>query len=120
MRRIALVLTAGLALALALPARAADHVKIGTSHISGYPGVPVALARGYFAQQGIDAEIVFFDSAQPISLGVASGDIDFGVSGMSAGFYSLASQGQLKLIASSSRDMSSWAGRTCIGQPWVT
>jgi NitT/TauT family transport system substrate-binding protein len=100
-----LVASAVAALAFPLPARAADHVKIGTSHISGYPGVPVALARGYFAQQGIEAEIVFFESAQPISLGVASGDIDFGVSGMSAGFYSLASQGQLKLIASSSRDM---------------
>jgi len=105
-RRIAPVLSALIALAVpALPAVAADHVKIGTSHISGYPGVPVALAQGYFAQQGIGAEIVFFESAQPISVGVASGDIDFGVSGMSAGFYSLASQGQLKLIASSSRDM---------------
>jgi NitT/TauT family transport system substrate-binding protein len=111
-RRIAPILSAVTALAalalpgpLSRPARAADHVKIGTSHISGYPGVPVALARGYFAQQGIDAEIVFFESAQPISVGVASGDIDFGVSGMSAGFYNLASQGQLRLIASSSRDM---------------
>lgn len=86
-------------------AHAADHVKIGISRISGYPGVPVAIARGYFVQQGIDAEMVIFDSAQPIALGVASGDLDFGVSGMSAGFYSLAAQGQLRFLASSSRDM---------------
>lgn len=87
------------------PSAAADHVKIGISRIAGYPGVPVALARGYFAQQGIDAEMVIFESAQPIALGVASGDLDFGVSGMSAGFYSLAAQGQLRFLASSSRDM---------------
>jgi len=89
------------ALLLVLPARAADHLKVGTSHISGYAGVPVALARGYFAAQDIDVEMVFFDSSQPISVGVASGDIDFGVSGLSAGFYSLAAQGQLKIIAAS-------------------
>jgi NitT/TauT family transport system substrate-binding protein len=86
-------------------AHAADHVKIGISRISGYPGVPVAIARGYFAVQGIEPEMVIFNSAQPISVGVASGDIDFGVSGMSAGFYNLAAQGQLRFLASSSRDM---------------
>jgi NitT/TauT family transport system substrate-binding protein len=119
-RRIAPALIAVLTLsALAFPFTvcAADHVKIGTSHISGYPGVPVALARGYFARQGIDAEIVFFESAQPISLGVASGDLDFGVSGMSAAFYSLASQGQLKLIASSSRDMPGFFSLVAVAGP---
>jgi NitT/TauT family transport system substrate-binding protein len=111
------VMALGILAVIALPARAADHVKIGTSHISGYPGVPVALARGYFAAQGIDAEIVFFESAQPISLGVASGDLDFGVSGMSAAFYSLASQGQLKLIASSSRDMPGFFSLVAVAGP---
>src|SRR6185503_17102726 len=83
--RAATMLVAALpALFLALPARAADHLKVGTSHISGYAGVPVALARGYFAAQDIEVEMVFFDSSQPISVGVASGDIDLGVSGSSA------------------------------------
>ena len=88
-----------------LPAFAADHIKVGISRISGYPGVPIAIARGYFTPQDLDVEMVFFDSAQPIAVGVASGDLDFGVSGMSAGFYALAAQGQLRFLASSSRDM---------------
>lgn len=92
------------------PADAADHVTVGISRISGYPGVPVAIARGYFARQGIDAEMVIFDSAQPISVGVASGDLDFGVSGTSAGFYTLAAQGQLRFLASSSREMPGFNG----------
>lgn len=88
-------------LAAGAPAQAADRIKVGISRLLGYPGVPIAIDRGYFAQQGLDVEMVIFDSAQPISVGVASGDLDFGVSGMSAGFYTLAAQGQLRLIADS-------------------
>ncbi len=79
----------------------AESVKVGLSKLISYPGVPIALARGYFKEQNLDVQMVFFDGAQPISLGVASGDIDFGVAGLSASFYTLAAHGQLKLIASS-------------------
>ncbi|HEX3972323.1 MAG TPA: ABC transporter substrate-binding protein [Stellaceae bacterium] len=87
--------------AIATPSARAVTVKVGLSKLVSYPGVPIALARGYFKQQGLDVEMVFFDSAQPISVGVASGDIQFGVAGLSASFYTLAGQGQLKLVASS-------------------
>ena len=89
------------ALANATSARAEDHIKVGLSKQIGFPGVPVGIARGYFKQQGIDVEMVFFDSAQPAAVAVASGDIDFGTVGMSAAFFALAAQGQLRLIASS-------------------
>jgi NitT/TauT family transport system substrate-binding protein len=79
----------------------AENIKVGLSRLLGYPAVPIAIERGYFKAQGFVVEMVFFDSAQPISVGVASGDLDFGVSGMSAGFYTLAAQGQLRLIAAS-------------------
>ncbi|HEY1505837.1 MAG TPA: ABC transporter substrate-binding protein [Stellaceae bacterium] len=98
------VAAAGLAVAglcSAPGAHAADHVKVGLSKQIGFPGVPVGIARGYFKQQGIDVEMVFFDSAQPAAVAVASGDLDFGTVGVSAAFFALAAQGQLKLIASS-------------------
>ena len=101
---MSLVAAAGIAIAgLGTPsnARAEDHIKVGLSKQIGFPGVPVGAARGYFKQQGIDVEMVFFDSAQPAAVAVASGDIDFGTVGMSAAFFALAAQGQLKLIASS-------------------
>src|SRR5579862_6033655 len=79
----------------------AETVKVGLSKLLSYPGVPIAIERGYFKEQGIDAEMVFFDSAQPIAVGVASGGVDFGVAGLSAGFYTLAAQGQLRLIGAS-------------------
>jgi NitT/TauT family transport system substrate-binding protein len=99
MKRIILPSLAALLLALG-PARA-EHIKVGLSKLFGYPGVPIAIERGYFKAEGIEVEMVYFDSAQPIAVGVASGGVDFGVSGMSASFYNLAAQGTLRLIASS-------------------
>lgn len=95
---------AALALIAAAPASAADAIKVGISKLIGYPGVPIAIERGYFKAHGIDAQMVYFDSAQPIAIAVASGDVEFGVAGMSASFYTLAGQGQLRLIASSGGD----------------
>ncbi|HUB96185.1 MAG TPA: ABC transporter substrate-binding protein [Stellaceae bacterium] len=85
---------------MAVPSQA-ETVKVGITKLLGYPGVPIGVARGYFKAVGLDVEMVYFDSAQPIAVGVASGGIDFGVCGLSASFYTLASQGELKLIASS-------------------
>src|ERR1700733_9460130 len=95
------ILSIAILLLLALSPARAEHIKVGLSKLFGYPGVPIAIERGYFKEQNIEVEMVYFDSAQPIAVGVASGGVDFGVAGLSAGFYTLAAQGQLRLIASS-------------------
>jgi NitT/TauT family transport system substrate-binding protein len=99
-RPLTLAFFAAAALALASPVRA-ESIKVGISKLLSYPAVPIAIERGYFKEQGIDAEMVYFDSAEPIAVAVASGSVDFGVSGLSAAFYTLAGQGQLRMIASS-------------------
>jgi NitT/TauT family transport system substrate-binding protein len=88
----------------ALPCVAAEHINIGVVRSSG--GIPsiIAKEKGYFAAEGADAELIFFESAQPISLAVASGDCDFGSTGITAAFYNLASQGALKVIAAGTWD----------------
>ena len=101
MRRMGLVVAF---LVVAIPAFAADHVTVGTTRLIGYVAVPVGLAHGYFQAQGLDIEQVYFDSAQPIAVAAASGGIDFGIAGPSAGFYNLAAQGQVKLIGASGGD----------------
>jgi NitT/TauT family transport system substrate-binding protein len=100
----AAALAVATALAVAPPARAAETVKVGITPLMGYAGVPVADALGYFKAEGITIQPVVFHSAAPIGVAVASGDVDFGVSGMSASFYTLASHGQLRIIASASLD----------------
>ncbi|HEY3916818.1 MAG TPA: ABC transporter substrate-binding protein [Stellaceae bacterium] len=79
-------------------AAAAETIKIGGAKTaSGGPGY-IAIEKGYFAAEGLDAQLVFFDSALPNTMAVVSGDVDFGATGLSAGFYNLAGQGALRII----------------------
>jgi len=79
----------------------AESIKIALTKLLSYPSVPIAIERGYFKEQGLDADMVFFESAEPMAVALASGDVDFGVSGLSAAFYTLAAQGHMQILASS-------------------
>ncbi|HLI22569.1 MAG TPA: ABC transporter substrate-binding protein [Stellaceae bacterium] len=103
--KIAIALPLVIVLALiAQPGAAAEHIKIGVVRSSGAIPAIVGKEKGFFAAQGLDPEIVYFDSAQPISVAVAGGDCDFGSTGITAAFYNLASQGALKVIAAGTWD----------------
>jgi NitT/TauT family transport system substrate-binding protein len=77
---------------------AAESIKIGRSKTASGGAAYIAIERGYFKAEGLDAQLIFFDSAQPIAVAVVSGDIDVGTTGLSAGFYNLAGQGALRII----------------------
>ena len=79
-------------------AGAAEHVKIGVVSSLGSAPIFVAAAEGFFKEEGLDAELVHFQSAQPVAVAVASGDIDFGSTGLTVAFFNLANEGVLKLI----------------------
>jgi len=98
---------AGLSLLFALDAsaRAAESIKVGVVQTLAVGPIFVADERGYFRDEGLDAQITFFDAAQPIAIAAASGDVDFGCTGMAAAFYSLAGQGVLRIIAGGNREM---------------
>jgi len=81
------------------PAAATDKIKIGTVHSQGGASAFVAKAKGYFKEEGLDADLVLFNSAAPIAVAAASGDIDFGSTALTAAFCNLAYQGTLKIIA---------------------
>jgi NitT/TauT family transport system substrate-binding protein len=87
-----------LALLAMCAAAHAETVKIGLLKTSASGPVFIAEDKGYFAAEGLDAELVFFEGAQPIAVATASGDIDFGHTGFTGGFYALASQGVLRVI----------------------
>lgn len=101
-------LTAGFGLVLAAaltaaalgpsPAAAAEKVKIAVVSSLGSAPILVADAKGYFKDEGLDAEFVHFDSAQPVAVAVAAGDVDFGSTGLTGAFFTLADNGVLKLI----------------------
>src|ERR1700689_1184461 len=45
----------------ALPAAAADHLKLGLVKVANSGGTYIAVEKGYFTAEGIDPEIVFFE-----------------------------------------------------------
>ena len=83
----------------ATAAMAAEKVVVGalrfTSHAAGF----IALQKGYFAKEGLDVSFEFFQAAQPIAVAVASGDVDFGVAGVTGGLMNLAEKNALRVVA---------------------
>jgi NitT/TauT family transport system substrate-binding protein len=64
----------------------------------------IAAERGYFAAEGIDLDLRFFDAAQPVAVATVAGDVDIGVTGLTAAFYNLAGKGALRIIGAQSRE----------------
>lgn len=75
-----------------------DKVTLGalrfTSHGAGF----VAFEKGYFAEEGIDLSFKFFQAAQPIAVATASGDVDFGVTGVTGGLMNLAEKNAIRIV----------------------
>lgn len=81
----------------------AEHFKIGVLRLGQAGPVFIAQEKGYFAAEGLDTEVVLFDAAQPIAVAVASGDLTFGATALTAGLYSLGGQGALRIVAGMNR-----------------
>lgn len=92
-------------LALSPRTEAAESIKIGTLKIAAYGPLFVAVDKGYFAAEGLTPDIVYFESAQPVAVGIAGGSVDFGVTGTSGGLFSLCGQGALRIIAGGPHEM---------------
>jgi NitT/TauT family transport system substrate-binding protein len=86
-------------LLLSTGAAQAEHIKIGVLKTTASGPIFIANAKGYFAAEGLEDELVTFESAQPIAVAAASGAIDFGNAGFTGGFYGLASDGALRIIS---------------------
>ncbi|HEY1505189.1 MAG TPA: ABC transporter substrate-binding protein, partial [Stellaceae bacterium] len=80
-------------------AQAGDPIRIGYvgTSLASLP-IVVANGKGFFAAQGLDAKLMPFESSQPIALAIASGDADFGTTGLSEPFFVLGHQGSLTII----------------------
>jgi len=98
------ICAAALAASFAATALAAEKVSIAALAFVSSAPIFIAKDKGYFDAAGLDVEIKFFQAAQPVSVAVASGDADFGITGLTGGFYNLAAKGALKIIAAQSRE----------------
>ena len=110
LRRLALVLLAA-CVTPGLASRAgAETIKIGMQKTTN--PIYIAQAKGYFAAEGLDAQLVYFEAGQPVAVAVVSGAIDFGIAGLTGGLYGLAEQGALKIIAGQTREAPGFRANT--------
>jgi len=95
-----------------LPAQAQDKVAVGILRFVSSGGLYLAVERGYFKAENIDIELKFFEAAQPIAVAVASGDVQFGLTGISGGSLNLAARGAMKIIAGQGSEKKGVVGNT--------
>jgi NitT/TauT family transport system substrate-binding protein len=105
------VCTAALAIR---PALAADKLSVGVLRFVSSAGLFLAQERGYFKQEGLEVNLVFFEAAQPIAVAVASGDIQFGVTAITGGTLNLAGKGALKMVAAQGAERRGFKGNALL------
>ena len=77
------VLAALAAAAFATSAQAADHLRIGKSPAFAFAYVPLEIAKsqGMLQKEGIDIEVISFEGASKMDLGLTSGSVDITIGG---------------------------------------
>ena len=83
---------------LPLSATAATEIDVGALRFTSHAASFVAQERGYFADEGLDVTFRFFQAAQPMSVAVASGDVDYAVTAISGALISLAEKGAARVV----------------------
>jgi len=82
------------------PASQHEKVRVGELPILPSIGTFLALDRGYFAEQGLDVELVMFKTGSEMIPLLATGQLDVGGLGIDAGLYNaVARGGRLWLVA---------------------
>jgi NitT/TauT family transport system substrate-binding protein len=90
----------------------AEHIRIGSQKVAS--PLYIGVEKGYFAAEGFEPELVYFEAGQPVAVAAVSGDIDFGVAGLTGGLYALAEQGALTLIGGQTREVPGFRSNTIV------
>jgi NitT/TauT family transport system substrate-binding protein len=94
MRRVVVALSLlAVLVAPAAGAPTARKVKLGVLKLTSSAVLFLGVERGFFKEFGVEPELVYFQAAQPIAVALASGDIDVGATGLTAGLYNIVAGG---------------------------
>ena len=95
------VLSAALGLVLSAGhGAAAEKIVVATARTMSDAGLYMARDKGFFAQEGLEVELVAFDSATKMIFPLGRGDLDVGGGTVSAGLYNAVSRGiKLRIVA---------------------
>ncbi|GIP39832.1 ABC transporter substrate-binding protein [Paenibacillus sp. J31TS4] len=73
-------------------------LEIGMLKLTSSAPLFIALEKGFFKDEGIEADVKWFDAAQPIAVATASGSVDVGATGITASLFNMIAGGQKLLI----------------------
>ena len=106
MRRVVALLCALVVLgASSTGAGAAARVRVGVLKLTSSAVVFLGAEKGYFKEFGVEPELVYFQAAQPIAVALASGDVDVGATGLTAGLYNIVAGGvRIWIVADKGRE----------------
>jgi NitT/TauT family transport system substrate-binding protein len=90
--------------AIGLTPAMAETIKLGILKVGASGPIYIAEERGYFTEEGLEAQLVNFEAGQAVAVAVVSGDVDIGITGLTAGLYNLASNGQIRVTAGLHRE----------------
>ncbi len=97
---------------LAADPASAEAIKISVIKAASYGPFFVAQERGYFTDEKLDVQFVFFEASPPIAVALLSGDLDFGIGATSAAFFGLGDR--LRIIGGFAREAPSFQGMTFV------
>jgi NitT/TauT family transport system substrate-binding protein len=109
-RRTILGVLAGLMIGAVGPAEAADRLTVAVNKLSAGSPLYIARAKGFFAEENLDVTLLHSTSAQTIGLAVASGDAPIGMTALTAGIYTIAGRGGMKIVAGGYEEMPGFKG----------
>ena len=82
----------------------AETLKIGVLKVGASGPIYIAREYGYFAAEGLTVDLTNFEAGQAVAVAVVAGDVDVGVTGLTASLYNLASGGQIRVVAGMHRE----------------
>lgn len=90
-------------------------VSVGLLRLSSSAPIFVGIEKGFFAEAGIDLNPEWFDAAQPIVVATASNKVEVGATGITAGLYNLAAQGQkISIVADKGREQKGFSSNAVL------
>jgi NitT/TauT family transport system substrate-binding protein len=106
MRRAgAVVVLLGLLAAVPVSAPAGQKVRLGVLKLTSSAVLFLGAEKGYFREFGVEPEFVYFQAAQPIAVALASGDLETGATGLTAGLYNIVAGGvHIWIVADKGRE----------------
>ncbi|UOQ95144.1 ABC transporter substrate-binding protein [Halobacillus shinanisalinarum] len=73
-------------------------IEIGMLKLTSSAPLFIALEKGFFKEEGINADVKWFEAAQPVAVATASEDVDVGATGITASLYNMVAGGQKLVI----------------------